>query len=99
MATFISPRLRVLDRNERRRRNVRPIDRRTFLALGLGAVAWSCARGKGQNSGRNAISIVATAQMGLARGDTRNGLAGGRGQCPVIPKGPKSPAAPSRQQA
>jgi hypothetical protein len=66
------------------------IDRRTFLArglaLGLGAAAWSCSRGKKSSPGSNAISVVVTAQVGLAAGDTRNGVAVFRGQNPIAPK-------------
>jgi hypothetical protein len=65
---------------------MRPIDRRTFLALGLGAVVWSCSRGKPKSTGGEALSIVATAQTGLAKGDTRNGIAVFRGQTPIVPK-------------
>jgi len=66
---------------------MRAIDRRTFLALGVGAVAWSCSRGKKQSSpGSKAISIEVTAQQGLASGDTRNAIAVFRGQTPIVPK-------------
>ena len=65
---------------------MRAIDRRSFLALGLGAAAWSCTRGKKKaSSGDQAISIVVTAQTGMAAGDTRNGIAVFRGQTPFVP--------------
>ena len=51
------------------------INRRAFLALGLGAAAWSCARPKKKASpGDTQISIAVTAQVGMAAGDTRNGI-------------------------
>jgi hypothetical protein len=67
------------------------IDRRTFLArgaaLGLGATAWACSKGKKRTSpGESQISVVVTAQTGLAAGDTRNGVAVFRGQTPYAPK-------------
>jgi hypothetical protein len=70
---------------------MRAIDRRAFLSrglvLGLGAAAWSCTRGKKPaSSGDTAISIVVTAQAGLAAGDTRNAIAVFRGQTPFVPR-------------
>lgn len=64
------------------------IDRRSFLALGAGALAWACAKGTGgsdptSNPGDAAVSVVATAKLGLAIGDTRQGFAIFRGQRPV----------------
>lgn len=73
---------------------VRQIDRRTFLALGAGAVAWACSRGSGDGSagdgsadgGEGALSVVATAQQGLALGDSRNAVAFFKGNRPYTPK-------------
>src|SRR5438270_1360754 len=63
------------------------INRRAFLALGLGAAAWSCARPKKKASpGDSQISIAVTAQVGMAAGDTRNGISVFRGQTPIAPK-------------
>jgi hypothetical protein len=64
------------------------IDRRSFLALGVGAVAWACGRGgngpKGtEQPGDDAISVVATSAQGLAIGDTRQAFAVFRGQRPT----------------
>ncbi len=72
------------------------IDRRGFLALGLGAVAWACSRG-GDDDGdvgealgpsapdpSEAISVVATSVL-LARGDSRQAFAVFRGQRPFVP--------------
>ena len=64
------------------------IDRRHFLALGFGALAWACGKGSGgsdptSNPGDGAVSVVATAKLGLAIGDTRQGFAVFRGQRPV----------------
>lgn len=68
----------------------RPIDRRAFLALGLGAAAWACGRGKKPTSdgapGSGAISLIATAQQGLVIGDTRQGILILRGQTPIAPR-------------
>src|SRR5215467_11254475 len=66
------------------------IDRRAFLsrglALGLGAAAWSCSRGaKKKSSGAGDLSVVVTAQTGLALGDTRNAISVFRGQNPFAP--------------
>ena len=67
---------------------MRAIDRRSFLALGVGAAAWSCSRGKKPASSAAAgeISVVVTAQAGLAAGDTRNAIAIFRGQKPITPR-------------
>jgi hypothetical protein len=69
---------------------MRAIDRRSFLALGVGAAAWSCSRGKKEaaspDGGGGDISVVVTAQVGLAQGDTRNALTVFRGQKPIKPK-------------
>lgn len=68
---------------------MRRIDRRTFLALGAGAVAWACSRGSDDGAadgGEAALSIVATAQQGLALGDSRNAVAFFRGNRPFSPK-------------
>jgi hypothetical protein len=64
------------------------IDRRQFLALGFGALAWACAKGTpGSESsaapGDEAFSVISTAKLGLAIGDTRQGFAVFRGQRPV----------------
>jgi hypothetical protein len=64
------------------------IDRRSFLALGFGAVAWACAKGTPGSDpsaapGDSAFSVVSTAKLGLAVGDTRQGFAVFRGQRPV----------------
>jgi hypothetical protein len=69
------------------------IDRRSFLALGVGAVAWACSRGGKDDAvdtadpGADKYSVVATAVQGLAIGDTRQGLAVFRGQNPVAVRG------------
>lgn len=66
------------------------IDRRSFLALGFGAVAWACARGGSNGDGSpgdDAVSIVATAQQGLAVGDTRQAFAVFRGRRPIAVDG------------
>lgn len=67
---------------------MRPIDRRTFLALGVGAVAWACSRGSDEPAlpGDEAISLIATGLQGLAVGDTRNAVAVLRGQKPFAPE-------------
>ena len=64
------------------------IDRRSFLALGFGAVAWACARGNGGSDpsadpGAGSYSVVSTAKQGLAVGDTRQAFAVFRGDRPV----------------
>jgi hypothetical protein len=69
----------------------KPINRRTFLALGLGAVAWACGRGKTPGAepsgpGDVAISILPTAPQGLVVGDSRQAFAIIRGQKPISPK-------------
>jgi hypothetical protein len=74
-----------------------PIDRRGFLALGLGALAWACSRGgesddAGEPLGPDApdpskqISVVATSVI-VARGDSRQAFAVFRGQRPFVPEG------------
>ena len=69
---------------------MRPIGRRSFLALGVGAVAWACSRGgedaeeNGDGDPAGAISIVATGVQ-LAVGDSRQAFAVLRGQRPVVP--------------
>ena len=67
---------------------MRAIDRRSFLALGLGAAAWSCARDNrpAASPPTGDISVVVTAQVGLAAGDSRNAIAIFRGQKPFAPK-------------
>ena len=69
---------------------MRAIDRREFLgrglALGLGAVAWSCSKGAKKPAAAGDISVVVTAQTGLAAGDTRNAISVFRGQNPFAPK-------------
>jgi hypothetical protein len=68
------------------------LDRRSFLkhagALGLGAVAWACAKKTKQPtasaSGSKALSVVATAEI-LAKGDSRNAFALFRGERPIAP--------------
>jgi hypothetical protein len=74
------------------------IDRRSFLALGLGAIAWACGRGgngdDGDSPGDRAISIVATAQQGMAVGDTRQAFAVFRGQRPIAVEGLRVQLAP-----
>jgi hypothetical protein len=73
------------------------IDRRGFLALGLGALAWACSRGgdsddAGEPIGpeapdpSEAISVVATSVI-LARGDSRQAFAVFRGERPFVPDG------------
>jgi hypothetical protein len=69
-----------------------PIDRRSFLrhaaTLGVGAVAWACAKPKRKtpeaSSGSNALSVVVTAPI-LAKGDTRQAFALFRGERAVAP--------------
>ncbi|HYZ93061.1 MAG TPA: hypothetical protein VFA34_11835 [Actinomycetota bacterium] len=64
-----------------------PIDRRAFLALGVGAVAWSCSRKGGDRTnepGAAAVSVAVTS-LQLAVGDTRNAFAVLRGQNPYVP--------------
>jgi hypothetical protein len=69
------------------------IDRRHFLALGFGAVAWACSRGSkdgtdvSSNPGDTAYSVVVTAPQGIAVGDTRQGFAVFRGQRPTAVSG------------
>ncbi len=67
------------------------INRRSFLALGVGAVAWACGRGSSDKPqaqpGDGDYSLVSTARQGLAIGDTRQGLAVFRGQRPVAVDG------------
>lgn len=68
---------------------MRPIDRRSFLALGVGAVAWACSRGGDEDEDEavdpaGAISIVATG-LQLAVGDSRQAFAVLRGQRPYVP--------------
>lgn len=65
------------------------IDRRSFLALGVGAVAWACSRGDNDGEAEptgaaGAISIAATG-LQLAVGDSRQGFAVIRGQEPYVP--------------
>jgi hypothetical protein len=67
------------------------MNRRAFLsrgiALGVGAAAWSCSKGKKSSSpGESQVSVAVTAQVGLAAGDTRNGISVFRGQTPYVPK-------------
>lgn len=68
---------------------MRSIDRRAFLALGFGAVAWACSRGsddetEGENGGAAALSVAVTS-LQLAVGDSRNAFAVLRGQKPYVP--------------
>jgi hypothetical protein len=65
---------------------MRSIDRRTFLSLGVGAVAWACGRGekREENTGAGALSVLPTA-IQLAVGDLRQGFATFRGQKPFVP--------------
>lgn len=68
---------------------MRGIDRRSFLALSVGAVAWACSRGGDDEEAEptgvaGAISIVATG-LQLAVGDSRQGFAVLRGQEPYVP--------------
>ncbi len=68
---------------------MRGIDRRSFLALGVGAVAWACSRGGEEDDAQptgaaGAISIVATG-LQLAVGDSRQGFAVIRDQEPYVP--------------
>ncbi|MEX0875004.1 MAG: thioredoxin family protein [Actinomycetota bacterium] len=76
------------------------IGRRSFLALGIGALAWACGRGGGDNDEAEplgpdapdpdkAISIVATSVI-VARGDSRQAFAVFRGQRPIVPDGVKA---------
>jgi hypothetical protein len=61
------------------------INRRAFLSMGVGAVAWACARGeKKTNTGAGALSVLPTA-IQLAVGDSRQGFATFRGQKPFVP--------------
>ncbi|MEX2395083.1 MAG: hypothetical protein WD826_11455 [Actinomycetota bacterium] len=69
------------------------IQRRSFLALGVGALAWACARGGDDPEGTDtdggavpgAISIIMTAPQGLVPGDTRQAFAILGGQKPIAP--------------
>ena len=70
---------------------MRSLDRRTFLALGVGAAAWACARGtdtrddtERRDISSDPISVVTTA-LALAPGDTRQAFAVFRGQRPSTP--------------
>lgn len=68
---------------------MRPIDRRSFLALGVGAVAWACSRGGEEAEEKpsdpaGAISVVATGVQ-LSVGDSRQAFAVLRGQRPYVP--------------
>lgn len=66
---------------------MRAINRRTFLALGVGAAAWACARKtKDEPSAAAALSLIPTGQVGLAVGDSRQGFALLRGQRPFAPE-------------
>lgn len=67
---------------------MRAINRRSFLALGVGAAAWSCSRGSKPAATQAAgdISVIVTAQTGLAQGDSRNAISTFRGQKPFAPK-------------
>jgi hypothetical protein len=70
------------------------IPRRSFLALGFGALAWACAKGTpgsdpSAEPGDTAFSVIATAKLGLAIGDTRQAFAVFRGQRPVAVEGLK----------
>lgn len=71
------------------------LDRRAFLGLGLGAVAWACTRGgdedgaqpsvsPGATGATGAISVIAGAGV-MALGDTRMPLVILRGQRPIAP--------------
>jgi hypothetical protein len=69
------------------------LDRRSFLraagALGLGAVAWACAKKTPKASptaGSNALSVEITGEPQLAVGDTRIAFAMFRGPDPIAPK-------------
>lgn len=69
---------------------MRPIGRRAFLGLGVGAVAWACSRGGEDaaqddgNAGAGALSVAITGiQLGV--GDSRQGFATLRGQKPFVP--------------
>lgn len=80
---------------------MKQIDRRTFISgIGLGALAWACARGskRGSNQGPNALSVVATAPM-LAKGDSRMALALFRGQRAIAPKQVSVRLVPAQGQA
>jgi hypothetical protein len=69
------------------------IDRRGFLALSVGALAWACTRGSDDDDTASTaepaasgdISLLAGAPM-LAMGDTRQPLVILRGQRPIAPK-------------
>jgi len=71
------------------------IDRRGFLALGLGALAWACSRGgESDDAGEplgpeapdpaRAISVIATSPL-ITIGDSRQAFAILRGQRPIVP--------------
>lgn len=69
------------------------LDRRSFLrtagALGVGAVAWACAKKTPKASpstGADALSVQLTAEPQLAVGDTRIAFAMFKGPDPVAPK-------------
>ena len=52
------------------------IDRRHFLALGVGAAAWACGKAAPKKTAKSGkYSIVVTGQPGLAVGDTRQAFA------------------------
>lgn len=75
------------------------LSRRSFLALGVGAVAWACSPGSENGAGPDesdgggdngpvpaAISVVMTAPRNLAPGDTRQAFAILKGQKPTAPE-------------
>ena len=68
---------------------MRDLSRRSFLAFGVGAVAWACSRKSNEDGasqqGASAISLVPTA-LQLAVGDSRNAVAVFRGARPIVPK-------------
>src|SRR5918996_6599144 len=77
-----------------------PIDRRGFLVLGLGALAWACSRGGESEDADDQlgpeapdpskqVSVVTTSVL-LARGDSRQAFAVFRGQRPFVPDGVKA---------
>lgn len=69
-----------------------PIDRRSFLALGIGALAWACARPEEEGAsptptggGSQALSVIAGGGI-MALGDSRLPVVLLRGQRPVAPR-------------
>ena len=64
---------------------MRPIDRRAFLGLSAGALAWACSRPAEEEEAGD-FSLVATGLEGLAVGDSRNAIAVFKGDKPYRPR-------------